>query len=90
MSGLNHLFEDISIPISQQKCSTAEIVIEDEVWIGANVVVTAGTRIGKHSVVAAGSVVTKDVPPYCVVAGNPARILKKYNEESKEWVRVNH
>lgn len=90
MSGLNHQFEDISIPINQQKCTTSDIVIEDEVWIGANVVITSGTRVGKHAVVAAGSVVTKDVPPYSVVAGNPAKVLKQYDPESKEWKRVSN
>ncbi len=90
MSGLNHQFEDISRPINQQKCTTDKIVIEDEVWIGANVVITSGTRIGKHAVVAAGSVVTKDVPPYCVVAGNPARVIKKYDQQSNVWIKVKH
>lgn len=88
MSGLNHGYEDINTPISLQKCTTKEIVIEDESWIGANAVVTAGVRIGKHSVVAAGSVVTKDVPPYSIVAGNPARVIKRYNQETKLWERV--
>lgn len=88
MSGLNHGFEDISKPINQQKCTTAMIQIEDEVWIGANVVITAGTRVGRHAVIAAGSVVTKDVPPYTVVAGNPARIIKKYDPRTKEWKKV--
>ncbi|PSR56658.1 acetyltransferase [Adhaeribacter arboris] len=89
MSGLNHGYEDIHIPINLQKCTTKEINIEDECWIGANSVITAGVRIGKHSVVAAGSVVTKNVPPYSVVAGNPARIIKQYNSESKRWERTN-
>ncbi len=88
MSGLNHQFEDISIPINQQKCTTSNIVIGDACWIGANVVITAGVTVGKHAVVAAGSVVTKNVPSYSVVAGNPARILKQYDPESKEWKRM--
>ncbi len=53
-----------------------DIVIEDDVWLGANVVVTAGVRIGRGSIVAAGAVVTKDVPPYTIVGGIPARPLK--------------
>lgn len=89
VSGLNHGYEDIRTPIWKQKCSTATIVIEDECWIGANAVITAGVRIGKHSVVAGGSVVTKDVPPYSVVAGNPARLLKQYNPASGLWEKVN-
>jgi len=53
------------------------VVIEDAVWIGANTIVLPGVRIGRGSVVAAGSVVVKDVPPMCVVAGNPAKIVKR-------------
>jgi acetyltransferase-like isoleucine patch superfamily enzyme len=88
MSGLNHSYEDITLPISKQKESTALIIIEDECWIGANAVITAGVTIGKHSVIAAGSVVTKNIPPYSVAVGNPARVIKQYNFETKQWLRV--
>jgi len=87
LSGLNHSYEDLSKPISRQKQTTSMITIEDEVWIGANVVIVAGVRVGKHSVIAAGSIVTRDVPPNSVVAGNPAKILKAYNPETKLWER---
>jgi acetyltransferase-like isoleucine patch superfamily enzyme len=88
VSGLNHNYTDLNLPIHAQGVSTAEIVIEDETWIGANVVVVAGVTIGKHSIVAAGSVVTKSVPPYSVVVGNPAKILKKYNQTTQEWEKI--
>jgi acetyltransferase-like isoleucine patch superfamily enzyme len=88
MSGLNHGYEDISVPIHKQPVSTKPIVIMDETWIGANVFISAGVTIGKHCVVAGGSVVTKDVPDYTIVAGNPAKIIKRYNFESKTWERV--
>lgn len=88
VSGLNHSYQDLSMSIHDQKVSTAEIVIEDESWIAANSVIVAGVTIGKHSVVAAGSVVTKDVPPYSIVAGNPAKLIKQYNFETKTWERV--
>jgi acetyltransferase-like isoleucine patch superfamily enzyme len=88
LSGLNHNYEDVSMPIHVQGVSTAPIVIEDETWIGANVVVVAGVTIGKHSIVAAGSIVTKDIPPYSVAVGNPARVLKQYNHETKTWEKV--
>ena len=88
LSGLNHGYEDITIPPSQQKTTMAEIVVEDEVWIGANAVIVAGVRIGKHSIVAAGSIVTKNVPPYSIVGGNPAKLLKQYNIETKKWERI--
>lgn len=88
ISGLNHSYENIHIPISQQPCTTAEIVVEDEVWIGANAVITAGVRIGKHSVVAAGSVVTKNIPPFSIAVGNPARVIKQYNPTSNAWEKI--
>jgi acetyltransferase-like isoleucine patch superfamily enzyme len=88
LSGLNHGYKDIDIPINLQKCTTATITIEDDCWIGANSVITAGVTIGRHSVVAAGSVVTKDVPPYSIVGGNPAKLLRQYNPGTKDWEKV--
>ena len=88
MSGLNHGYEDITMSIHDQPVTTAPIIVEDESWIGANAVVVAGVTIGKHSIVAAGSVVTKNVPPYSIVAGNPAKLLKQYNEKTNKWERV--
>jgi acetyltransferase-like isoleucine patch superfamily enzyme len=87
-SGLNHVYKDINMPIADQNVTTSLITIEDEVWIGANAVITAGVTVGKHSVVAGGSVVTKDVPPFSIVGGNPAKLLKQYNKESGSWERV--
>jgi len=88
MSGLNHSYEDITMPIHKQKVSTAPIFIEDECWIGANAVITAGVTVGKHCVIAAGAVVTKNIPPYSVAVGNPARVIKQYDFNKKEWVRI--
>lgn len=87
-SGLNHSYQDIDRPITDQPCTSANIVVEDDVWIGANSVITAGVHIGKHSVIAGGSVVTKDVPSYTVVGGNPAQILKQYSTVSRQWERI--
>ncbi len=87
-SGLNHEYRDVTIPIHEQKVTVAPIVVEDECWIAANVVLTAGVTVGKHSVVAAGAVVTKSIPPYSVAVGNPARVIKKYNFDTKEWESV--
>ena len=88
LSGLNHNYQDVSRPIHVQGVSTSPIKIEDATWIGANVVVLAGVTIGKHCVVAAGSVVTKDIPAYSVAVGNPARVLKKYNIETSTWEKT--
>ncbi|MCI1683078.1 MAG: acyltransferase [Bacteroides sp.] len=89
LSGLNHTYEDVTIPIHQQAVTVNPIVIEDEVWIAANSVITAGVNVGTHAVVAAGSVVTKDVPPYSIVAGNPAKVIKVYDRSSNTWVSTN-
>lgn len=74
---VNHVFDDPARPFVEQGITAAGIVVEDDVWLGANVVVTDGVRIGKGAVVAAGAVVTRDVPPHTVVAGVPARIIKE-------------
>jgi len=88
LSGLNHGYEDIQLPPHNQKCTIDEIIIEDEVWIGANSVILPGVKIGKHSIIAAGSIVTKSIPAYSVAAGNPARIIKQYNFEKAQWEKV--
>lgn len=87
-SALNHEYKDVLIPIHEQKIVTKPIVIEDDCWIAANAVITAGVTIGKHSVVAAGAVVTKNVLPYSVVVGNPAKMIKQYDFDEKIWKTV--
>lgn len=74
----NHEFSDITRPMIEQGFSPEkEVVIGDDVWIGGNVTILPGVKIGSHSIIGACSVVTKDVPEYAIVAGNPAQI-KKY------------
>lgn len=87
-SGLNHEYRDVNQPIHAQKILVAPIVVEDDCWIAANSVITSGVTIGKHSVIAAGAVVTKDIPPYSVAVGNPARVIKKFDLDLNDWVRV--
>ena len=76
VSALNHNFDNTQLRIDEQGVNTSAIVIDDDVWIGANAVITAGVHIGRHSVVAAGAVVTKDVPEYSVVGGVPAKVIR--------------
>ena len=71
--GENHVFDDPDVPIMDQGLTSVGVVIEDDVWIGANVTVVDGVTVGAHSVIAAGAVVTKNVEPYSVMAGVPAR-----------------
>ncbi len=88
LSGLDHNYKDIKLRIDEQGVSTALIIIEDDVWIGANTVITKGVKIGTHSIIAGGSLVNKEVAPYCIAAGNPAKIIKKYNHKSGTWDKV--
>ncbi len=73
----NHIFSDPHIPIAKQGMSARGITIEDDIWIGAGAIILDGVRIGKGSVIGAGAVVTKDIPPYSIAAGVPAKIIKK-------------
>lgn len=77
VTALNHIFEDTEKRIDEQDVSTTPVTIEDDVWIGANAVILPGVHIGSHCVVAAGAVVTKDVPPHSLVAGVPAKVIKQ-------------
>jgi len=76
VTALNHNFSDTNKRIDEQGVSTNPVTIEDDVWVGANAVILPGVTIGKHCVVAAGAVVTKDVPPHSLVAGVPAKVIK--------------
>lgn len=73
----NHNFENPAIPFRQQGHTYGEIIIGNDVWIASNCVITANTKIGDSSIIGAGSVVTKDVEPFSVVGGVPARLIKK-------------
>ena len=77
VTALNHNFEESCKRIDEQGVTTKPVIIGNDIWIGANAVILPGVSIGDHSVVAAGAVVTKDVPPHSLVAGVPAKIIKK-------------
>lgn len=73
----NHAFDRTDIPMNLQGVSPEKSVfIDDDVWVGARVIILPGVHIGTGAIIGAGAVVTKDVPDYAVVGGNPARILK--------------
>jgi maltose O-acetyltransferase len=76
----NHGYQDLSIPIALQPVTEEKVVIGNDVWLGANVVVTPGVTIGNHVVVAAGAIVTKDVQDNSIVGGVPARVIKYRNK----------
>jgi acetyltransferase-like isoleucine patch superfamily enzyme len=78
----NHQFADITRPIRTQSITTRGVVVEPDVWIGARAILLDGVTVGRGSVVGAGSVVTRDVPEYSIVAGNPARVISQRGSSS--------
>lgn len=75
------------IPISRRKV-TNPVIIGKNVWIGENVVILPGVQIGDGSIIGAGSIVTKNIDNNCIVAGNPARVIKKFNSTTNLWEKT--
>lgn len=88
LSGENHRFDDMKKSFMEQGYSIKPIIIQDYVWIGANCTILPGVEIGERCVVGAGSVVTKNIPAYSLVVGNPARIVKKYDRNEAVWKKI--
>lgn len=87
ISDRNHRYEDLNTPIFQQPVSCpGPVIIKADTWIGFGAQIMPGVTIGKHCVIGAGSVVTKDIPDYCVVGGIPAKIIKRYSFKDKKWI----
>jgi len=88
ISDHDHVFDDPELPARwAHGVRSAPVVIEDGVWLGEGCVILKGVRIGRRAVVGANAVVTKDVPPFTIVGGVPARIIRKIDVESPEAVR---
>ncbi|MDT0606242.1 acyltransferase [Croceitalea rosinachiae] len=77
----NHKYSNLEIPIRLQGKDYFKTFIGNDVWLGANVIVTAGCKVGNHVIVAAGAVITKDIPDFAVVGGVPAKVIKFRNEQ---------
>jgi maltose O-acetyltransferase len=71
----NHVISSRNVPINQQGKYRKEVIIEDDVWIGIRAIILTGVKVSQGGVIAAGAVVTKDVPPFAIVGGVPARII---------------
>lgn len=79
----------IKVIVSRLKADgSPNLMIDDGTWLGTNVVIVGNVHVGKHCVIGANSVVTKDIPDYSVAAGIPAKVIKRYDFEKEEWVRV--
>jgi acetyltransferase-like isoleucine patch superfamily enzyme len=88
IGGQSHIFQDISKDFFTQGEETRQVIIGENVWLGSNVDVLLGVKIGDNSVIGAGSIVVDDIPAYCVAVGNPAKVIKRYNFDTKLWDRV--
>lgn len=85
-----HRYDDINVPIKLQPIiQKKEVVIGKGSWLGENVCVI-GAKIGKHCVIGANSVVTHDIPDYCVAVGSPAKIIKRYDFSTRTWKETNY
>lgn len=82
-----HGYEDVNVPILEQPIiQKGEVEIGEGSWIGENVCIL-GAKVGKHCIIGANSVVTQDIPDYCVAVGAPAIVIKRYDKESNQWKR---
>lgn len=88
----NHNFKSCDVTMRSQGVTRQSIVVEDDCWLASGSIILAGVKIGKGSIVAAGSIVTKDVPPYSIAAGSPAKVIKSRQAENiideKELAKV--
>jgi len=83
-----HGYQNIELPVIYQAIQqTNPVIIKDGAWLGENVCVI-GASVGKNSVIGSNSVVTKDIPDYCVAVGSPAVIIKRYNFDTKQWCKT--
>ena len=83
-----HNYENIEMPVIDQPIKqTNRVIIFDGAWLGENVCVI-GASVGKNSVIGANSIVTKDIPDYCIAIGSPAVIIKRYNFDTKQWQKT--
>lgn len=86
----NHAYENIKEPIMNQGImldDNAKVIIDEGTWIGTKVSIIGSVRIGKHCVIGANSVVTKDIPDYSVAAGIPCKVIKRYDATRNKWVK---
>lgn len=88
ISGFNHCYIDPNRDSNEQELEKKPVFIGQESHIGSNSVVLAGVHIGKRVQVGAGSVVTKNIPDFCVAVGNPARVIKRYDFGKKQWIKI--
>lgn len=88
IGGTSHKYMDITTNFKTQGFDISEIIVDEDAWIGSNCVILPNVHIGRHSVLGAGSIATKDIPDYSVAVGNPAKVIKQYDFEKSKWIRI--
>lgn len=88
ISDLNHIYEDIMMPVLKQGLEVKKTEIGEKCFVGTGAKIMAGVKIGNNCVIGANAVVTHDVPDFCIVAGIPAKIIKKYNFTTNKWEKI--
>lgn len=88
ITDIDHPYIDINTPIEKQDLVVKEVFIGEDCKIYNGAVILQNVHIGKHCVIGANSVVTKDIPDYCIAVGAPAIIIKRYNFDSKQWEKT--
>lgn len=86
--GQDNIHTSPLIPPAQRDLSSCPITIGDDVWLGEFVAILPGVSIGKGTIIGAMSVVSKSIPEYCIAVGSPARVIKQYDFDQEEWVKV--
>ncbi|RLB01028.1 MAG: hypothetical protein DRG37_00970 [Deltaproteobacteria bacterium] len=88
MADTGHDFKDPSVPVRENPIIIeGPIIIGEGCYIGFNTFIQPGVSIGKHVQIGTNSIITRDIPPYSVAAGNPARVLRRYDFEKREWIK---
>ena len=75
-------------PYINQQLVSGDVHIKRNVWIGEKVIILPGVTVGEYSIIGAGSIVTKNIPPYSIACGNPAKVIKKYDLDKHSWAKV--
>lgn len=75
-------------PYINQQLVSGDVYIKRNVWIGEKVIILPGVTVGEYSIIGAGSIVTKNIPPYSIACGNPAKVIKKYDLDKHSWAKV--
>ncbi len=90
ITDIHHSYEDIKRPIEKNDIDVKSVLIGEDCKIYNNVVILPGVTIGKHVTIGANSVVTRNIPDYCVAVGTPAKIVKQFNHGINKWESVKH